>query len=318
MRVRGVAVAALCLAGLAAAPARAADPAFRATVSPERVVFGETKRLTYRVEVTTGESPERFKLVAAAARQFGGQGALLFPTTDGMRLEGPGTLSAGSSAHLDQFPCHSSELRDRHGGLEFAQEYDVDLPAGTTSTVVVEAVVAADAPWPGDRYGMRLRAFPRHGEGATLEAGREIPVAAPEPGGRTGAPIFLDADLPEPASGRCEVPEHTGGAVELGGRTDRALAGQELVLRVVAPGRRSATDLARVRVGADGRFAGPPWRPRALGLYQVAAVYRSQDPARTDDFSVPLAFERVSRSPALAGRSLRAGRSGLVALHLAC
>ncbi len=113
----------LCLAVVfaAATPAQASEPTFRATVSPERVVFGETTRLTYRVEVVTGEEPERFTILASPPAQFGGQGPLLFPEGTGVAIEGPGTFGSGSSSHGDPGPCHDSELRTGHGGLFFAQ-----------------------------------------------------------------------------------------------------------------------------------------------------------------------------------------------------
>ena len=334
---RILALSMLILGAVWAAPAQAADPTFRVTVSPDPVVHGEADRLTYRVEVTTGEEPERFTLDATPLGQFGGQGVLLFPTTDGMRLEGPGKLEPGPSLHGDPVPCHVSELPRGHGTFFRTQEYEVELEARTTSTVVFQAFIARHAPWRGDRYEMALRAYPDSARGGTLDRAYLLQTPAPRPAGRSGVRIDLEADTP--ASRECDAPKNDGRPVTLSGRTDPALAGQELVLRVVPPGARAATELSRVRVGGDGSFTAPQWRPKALGLYQVAAAYRSQDDRFTDEFSVPLAFELTAPVPdppdppgppgpsilppprphaVLVNRSLRADRDGLVRLRLWC
>lgn len=190
---------------------------------------------------------------------------------------------------------------------------------------------------------MRIKATNRTSEGeGTLDSESDIPVAAPAPGGRTGVRMSIETDTPSTRG--CAVPENSGRAITLSGRADAELAGQEIVLRVVAPGTRTARDLARVRIGGDGTFASSPWRPKALGLYQVAAVYRSQDARRTDDFTRPLAFELTAPvpdprgpadqqrpldpsrqdttpipvAPVLVNRSLRVARDGLVRLRLHC
>ena len=64
-RTRSAAAAVALLFALPTA-ATAVDPQFRATASPDRVVFVETTELTYRYEVTTGDEPVRFYLVADA------------------------------------------------------------------------------------------------------------------------------------------------------------------------------------------------------------------------------------------------------------
>ena len=43
--------------------------------------------------------------------------------------------------------CRSS-LRARHGGPGYGLDYEVQIPANVTTTLVIPASVAADAPWP--------------------------------------------------------------------------------------------------------------------------------------------------------------------------
>jgi hypothetical protein len=54
------AAAVLVLAGASAPPARAAV-AFAATVQPSEISFLETRELSYRLRMTTGEREERFR-----------------------------------------------------------------------------------------------------------------------------------------------------------------------------------------------------------------------------------------------------------------
>lgn len=49
------------VATLAAVPARA-ETTYRSTVSPATIDFPRTRQLTYRLEITTGATPERLKL----------------------------------------------------------------------------------------------------------------------------------------------------------------------------------------------------------------------------------------------------------------
>ena len=293
-RYRGrsaLAAVALLLAVPAAAPA--ADPEFRATVSPDRVVWSQTTELTYRVEATTGEQPERFDLVAGARGAFVGfdgqaHGSLLIPSGDGASLEGPGSLRVGFSSHGDPIPCPGSGLPQRHGGLFYEQTFELRLPARSTSTLVFRASVVRDAPWPRDSYAAVLRAANPFEEG-TLASPVDIPVAAPEPGGRTGVRLAIATD---PASAECATPPRIDGRpITVSGRSDPPLAGQRVRLHYVPPGQRSPVTLADVPVRDDGTFEYRNWRPRDPGVYEVAATYVSQRPELTDDFSAPRLFE---------------------------
>lgn len=280
----------LALAGVALAvgapAAGAADVEFRATVSPDRVVFGETQALTYRVEMTTGAKPERFDLHASAGGAFGGEGTLHTIGGGPVTLEGPGTLAGPAFHHGDAFPCSSSELRERHGGQYTGARFGLELPAQSTSTLVFETSVGLMAPWPQDRYAAWLQA-----SGGTLDRETEIPVAAPAPGGRTGVRLEIQV---APASGRiCRdmPPPVDGEPITITGRSEPPLGGQQVLLRYVPPGQRAAVTLASVPVASDGTFSYSGWRPQESGVYEVAAEYTSQRPELTDDFSAPRVFE---------------------------
>lgn len=325
-------VAAVLLVAALAGPgvADAADPRFRATVSPDQVVFGETQELTYRVEVVTGSEPERFEVQASAPFAFlgpagGGEGALLVPTGSSARLEGPGVMRVGPSSHGDIFPCSRSDLRGRHGLLSYFQTFELDLPPESTSTLVFIAPLARDAPWPGERYALDLRAANGFQEEGTLGGPAAIPVAAPAPVGRTGVRLALTTDPPSGGSACADPPRHDKRPIMISGRSDPPLAGQQVELRYVPPGERASVPLASVPVRDDGTFEYANWRPRASGVYELAAVYRAQRPERADDFSVPRVFEvgvPADDPPPLPARVLSRRvairRDGRVRLRLTC
>ncbi len=56
LRIAATAVSTVALALPSAAPA---DPTFRATIDEPEVVAGQTRGLTYRLEIQTQDAPER-------------------------------------------------------------------------------------------------------------------------------------------------------------------------------------------------------------------------------------------------------------------
>lgn len=307
---------ALAPALLLPATARAADPRFSATVSPDRVVFGETAELEYRVQVTTGEDPERFEIDATGGSAFDGQGSLLFPSGGQPRLEGPGTLSLGVSYHGDVFPCSRSALPTRHGTLISTQLFELDLPARSTSTLVFAATPSQAAPWPGDRFELLLTARNPFRVG-TLDRALPIPVASPVPAGREGVRLELVTEPSSSGSACGKVGVLRDGPVTIRGTSDPPLGGQTVLPHYVPPGRLDPVALARVPVAADGTFSYRGWRPRRAGRYELAAAYTAQRPGRADDFSVPRVFDLVV-SPRIVSRRVRVDADGIGALTLAC
>ncbi|HEX8104823.1 MAG TPA: hypothetical protein VF533_19545, partial [Solirubrobacteraceae bacterium] len=277
------------LLALTAPAAAGADIELRATVTPDRVVFGETRALTYRVEMTTGATPERFSLGASTGAAFGGFDGALLRLGGNARLEGPGTVGPPLTSHGDAFPCSRSDLPERHGALSNDVAYWVELPANARSALVFDAAVASTPPWPGSRYEVSLLTF--DDGGGTLERPGPVPVAAATPAGRTG--VQLDIATEPRSEGLCGYPPPRVDrrSITITGESDPPLAGQRVMLRYVAPGRRRAETLAAVPVAADGTFVHRGWRPQEPGVYEIAAAYASQRPDLADDFVEPRTLE---------------------------
>jgi hypothetical protein len=258
-----------------------AEPTFEATVSPAELSYPETTSLDYGLRITTGAEPARLRISVETASSFPGEGEFLI--LGAPRLEGPGTFEPGPSFHGDPPACPfgGETLTPRHGGLYAGFEANLSLPPGSTSTLVVPAAPGRHAPWAGMEARLRF----------SVSTGGEILSPAARLTGRFGVRLTLDPARPCAAErvGR-------GRAIDIAGATRPAIPRQKVRLQFVPPGLRTPVTLADVRVGADGRFGLPGWRPRLPGDYEVGALYQSQSPELADDFSAPLAI-RVGASP---------------------
>lgn len=326
--LRALALTVLLVAA-GAAPARAVDPTFEAALAPERITFGEPGAEA-RLTVRTGAEAETFWLTAFSAGEtyvdFGGRpvGGPLLEAGCGAqpRFEGPGGPTSGRGCLVSSTAsCGVTPLAAFHGADLSRPSFEVTIPADSQTTVVVPLAHAATAPWPTSRYEASFRLEP--GVGGTLEQAIQVGSGLTAPAGRTGVPIELSL---EPGGAPPCVPgPEIRGPVTVRGRTEPALAGQEVVLRTASVPGEAPRELARVRVAGDGTFVFAGWRP-APGYHEVAASYTAQRSERADDFSSPLIFTAAAEAVVskaaiglrLGDRRLRADRAGLVRLRLHC
>lgn len=281
--------AAVALAALAfAAPAGAAT--YTASVSPDPFTFAPSQQLVYRLHVSTGGQAERI-LVSAEGPEFPDSGPTFayggfFSRLDRMTLEGPGTVYSSnlSQAIVDRF-C-SPPFADTHGEASFlTPTIDVEIPANTMSTLVLPTRTYDAAPLAGMSLAVRFAI-------AGAPGGEPI-VLSPSPrnAGRHGVPISFQTDPRglQGSPGGCLGYPGTpvvplGSDVLMSGRADPGLGGQLMTIRAARLGDTAIKQLATVRVGGDGAF-GYRWRPTLAGEYALGALYRSQSPSLTDDFS---------------------------------
>ncbi len=334
MVVRGVraALVAVLVAVAWAGPAHAVDPAFQARLAPDAIVFGG-EAPSGRLTVRTGAEAETFRVtMAITGRGYDGGGSVLGLGCPQPRIEGPGSIGPTNCAVPSPVPpCHRTYLPTEHGSWGGHALFEVTVPAGSESTVVVPLHHAHTAPWADARYAMRFTA-----SGGTLEADREVDTPELAPAGRTG--VRLSVALDPGGDTLCgKVPELPNGPVTVTGRSDPALPGQEILLRYATADEPQPRDLARVGVREDGTFQLRDWRP-ASGHYEVAATYVAQRPERADDFSRPVAFTMRAPGPvvpppppppppvvtaprsvaSLLTRRVRVGAGGAVRLRVAC
>lgn len=281
------ALAATLTAFVFAASADAAT--YGTTVSPNPFSYPASQQLVYRLQVTTGAAPERLWVSSDGGPSFPGGGK--FAKLEPMTLEGPGTVvdRSGSQLFIDRF-C-SPAFPDTHGNASFlfTPMLTVEIPANSTSAIALPARPYLNAPFPGMDLAVEFKV------GRTPLSAQVVRSPSPVNGGRRGLPISLRTD-PQGGFGACLFPLGApppsvalGKDVLVSGKTDPALAGQLMTIRAaeVLSGRLNESDpsdLANVRIGADGAF-GYRWRPAVLGDYAVGALYRSQSPGLADDFS---------------------------------
>ena len=297
---RGTVLATLLAVFLLTAPSQAAT--YQTTVEPNPFSYSAAQQLVYRLHVTTGAASEQLTVSAGPGPQFPGGG--YFMDLQEMTLEGAGTVLDRSRmiAIADRF-C-APVFADTHGNHSFSTpSIKVELPANTTSTIALPARPYGNAPW----RGMDLSVEFRIGTASPQLVRSPNPVNV----GRHGLPISFRTDPPG-AFGAClsfitppSVP--LGRDVLLSGRTDPAVAGQLMTIRATRRGETGPEDLASVRIGADGAF-GHRWRPPAPGDYAVGALYRSQSPALTDDFSEARALRVLPPRPRLRLAAVTAAR----------
>jgi hypothetical protein len=285
-------LAMLFLVGGAAQPARA-TVTFEATIEPKEVVFLETFELAYRLRMTTGSRPERFRVRVEQPRwnPASPHDPAGFPAVhDCFRrplvLHGPGRLA--------DTVCRPSRSRANvceRGGGHVELRADVTLPPHSTSALVARFLTGGP-PLPSTDY--RATFVVGGSRNDTLPGRQEIQPPEPAVLGPFGTHIVLSTWPRTPyfrfPAGRRLRP---GRVINIRGRTESSLRGQRMLLRYRFIPSRGATPLrtlARVEIGPRGRFSYRGWRPRRLGAYRLYAAYRPRSPNRILDESCSRGF----------------------------
>ena len=265
-----------------APPAQAQE--FSTTVSPESVVHGKDTRVTWRIKVQTAGQPVTLRLRLSSQpyspEQHGTPYFRAGRLVEGeVRLEGPGTLRGGQSLVSD--PCYAFtrplpvyDLPFRHGYDEDGLSYELDVPASSSTVVVMPLEIGRHAPYPGTTYDLV----------ATVDD-KMIDTPKATAAAPFGVPLSISTDPPATSDicGTAPRIEH-GRPVRISGRTDPALAGDRVEL--VRSGPEGAKPIGEAVVQPDGWFVLDRWFPE-VGEHVFAARYPSQRSDRTDDFSHP-------------------------------
>lgn len=271
-----------------APPAFAAQ--FGATSTPVDVVFPTTREVTYRVSIVADASDETLE-IEQGAPTWGEQaiyraGAPAYHVQTS--LEGPGQFTPapiavptppGPSRGL-VLPCDGAErfaprppLGSRRGTLR--------LPAGAQTTLATTWRLSSQAPFASTDYRPRLTA-------TRGNMSQDIFLPRPRIVGPTGVPIRLLTSK----QGRA------GRTMKVRGRTNPALVGERISLRLIGPIKSNAhpaivaspgkfRTVARARVDRLGRFE-YRWHPRRAGLYGAYPDYPGRPPAILRDRGCPV------------------------------
>ena len=235
------AVLACCL-GLALATPTAGAVTLSATQTPATLDGPPPYTITDRFELQGSDHDEHVSL------SFW-KGAV---TTDG-----PATLHAGEDGFDDGIVAYGCLVLGRWTG-QLTSNYDVDVPANSTSHVVVSYTL--------DRYpflGEQLDSF-------VGMSGTNIDL--PGPAVHVPRLPFVSLGIRSVAWG---VPLPTDVPLDVNGQLSRGLAGQQVELYAQRGGHR--TRIARVRVQRNGRFR-YFWRARQPGRWRLAIAYRGSAP----------------------------------------
>jgi hypothetical protein len=278
------------------APAAGADPEMRVAVTPPVLSFPGASGLTYRIDISTGDAPERFAL-ELAPRLLPDGGAGLTPASE-PRLTGAGAIPSQGLA-IGIPGC--SPARNRFHGYE-PQTTTVDLaiPERTTTTLVADYRVGAFTPWPGANVGLRIRALRRLTDGTqgTLSA-PAVRLRSPQPRldlrRRSGVRLrlFTSPRSDSTAGNRRPARIARGRRVLIRGDTWPRLRNVRVRLAAVYPGSARLRTIATVRTDRRGRFRYRRWRPRRLGGYELWVFYPRQRERFLSDHRCPRGFRLV-------------------------
>lgn len=284
----GLSTAALALLSLLTSGA-AAEVSVSATTLPPQLVYPAVREVTYRIEIRTGAGPSELTINESrpswSTRPGVRTGAPARHTTSS--LEGPGELIVGPIAvpSPPAYParaglvvlCDDPDLGPTISGQQLR------LPARSSSVLVSRWQLSRRPPFSFTDYRPRLTLT------ELTEGGKSQPISLPKPqiAGPVGVPMRL---LRNP-------PGRVGHVLRIRGRTDPALNGQLITLRLFGPRSSRARTIiprpqqfrtiARVRVDRLGRFE-LRWRPRRGGLYGAYPSYLSQSPGRLRDRGCPI------------------------------
>jgi len=282
--------------------AAASEPTFRALSSTDRLVFGETKELEFKLEITGGDEAKRFTVDVGPSWNFGQDdgrpegtpiGLLRFPVLAGDAVEEGGRTMTG-------LPGCSPNGNRFHGEEPRGDRINLYLPAGGRATLTASFAVGTTAPWPTTDYRAAFTIEPYEGrpedelvrpDSGTV-AKREVLPPPLTVSGRRGVRIFLTTS-PESSLHPAQTDEKQldgSSPVSVSGLTDPPIDGDTIRLAYRGPD----TDgelrtLARVDV-AGGRFRYEDWRPQAPGRYELWAFYDSSRSDLASDYFCPRAF----------------------------
>ena len=250
---RAIFVLALVCACLPA-PARAADPTFSASVEPAAITFGTTKEVVYRLQMVNGADPEHF-FVFFRRPTWGPGGPLGAPVGNlSVSIEGPGTL--GRIGVLTPGLPEGTCLRGYEPWGVINTE--VDLPAGSTSTLVVRGETGAAPYFAGNDLGMAFQISPG-GPSGTIGGIVVVPTPKPAISGPSGVLIKLTTRAKRADGER---------TLTVIGTTRPALRNKKLQLRY------SFRRAQSVKTDRRGRFVVRGLRVPFFGRYTVQAFYR--------------------------------------------
>jgi hypothetical protein len=280
-----VALAALALGSVCAAPAAAALRLTPGTVTPASISFPRPAPLVYTLQLTAVGQNETFRLEVApppfGSGEFPGGMALDFAGPE-PTLDGPAVVTGRASRIAGTPICGT------HGFPGAGRAWDVRVPAGTTSTLSLALKAARFSPWPTTSYDVTFRAQPRlvAGVRGTLAAAQEVTVDGPAATGRRGVQIALRT---RPATTHPALSTKTrvrpGRRIALRGTTRPALAGHHVSLWV------SSDDGFRFarRLPTDGRGR---FRAELRARPGLAFLVRSPRVGNLDaDHTCPLGFD---------------------------
>lgn len=275
---RALALALLALPALPSAASGAVS--FEPTVSPTTIAYRPGGEVSYRLQIRSGPTAERFDLSVDQPRYDSRvEGYPVAP--ERLSIEGPGALGTITQTQ----PALAAGRCSR--GLTFVgTSAKVSLPANTTSTFVARFRMSADdAPFRSTDLRATFVA-----SGGTLIGEQRFRPARPRLTGPFG--VFVDLAT-RPRSTFTGNPRplriRLGRSLQLRGAA-RSIRRQLVDLRYVGPGTGSRSRrIARVRVDSRGNF-GRRFRPRRRGFYEVFAAYRRQRSNLTSDRSCLRSF----------------------------
>ncbi|MDA0173683.1 hypothetical protein OJ998_31560 [Solirubrobacter taibaiensis] len=246
--LRRLALAALVVCALPSSAA--ANPSFAVDVAAEGVPGNLPSKVTHRLTMTAGATPETLTLT----------------TTERMTASGANVAVGQQRAVSATFNCGTKWSR-HHGARDLSTRFMVDLTLAPGATAVVETVTAYDdAPWASD----------------TLDAVWDVTPAQ-------GSPFFITSTAPDYRGGMgvqldFTLVRRSPGAYAVAGTTDRDMSSGRVELWGYAPGADRARKLASVRV-RDGVWSVPNLRPSRTGQWEFYARYKSAGRTYADDAS---------------------------------
>ena len=283
---------ALCLLG--AVPARAELRLASAGSTPATIAFPNPVRVVYSLQVSAVGRDEVFSLRVAApffgrdATATSPIGASLEFVHGGLSIAGPAQLLGPAAGGVGEIVCPSPG--GVHGFATHSSQWDMRVPAGTTSTLSFEFQPAGASPWPSTSYDVPFTALRRLVSGApgTLAADQGATVAGPSPIGTRGVQLSLTSTPRTLLSGLKRIARVTQGRrIAIRGTMRPALAGRRIGLWVRTLAKPWWRLVQTAVTDRRGRFRGNVTAQRGL---QVMARIGARAPY-VADYSCALGFD---------------------------
>jgi len=283
---------------LAASPQGLAAGALsaRATVDGP-IAFPGTREVEARLILRTGASDERFAVRVRAPQYQGrnpeGSVLLVDNSPDAVSLDGPGTL--GQQELATGVPGCSPRLNRFHGYEPHIPTVDVDVPANSSTTVVVRFATGSFAPWTATQYRVAFDLLDERvdGSASTLIAPRTVRAGLPTLTGRRGIRVSVRTRPPTFSSGtQNPAVIRSGRLLRVSGATTPPAPRARIRLRLLGPGRRSTFHTwARTQTDPRGRFTVRRRAPKQRGRYELWTFITPDDRHLVADYACPTAFE---------------------------